>query len=103
MSSEAALDRDSRNGEPVNSTIAEALRAAAGALTNPGAAGSNRGLGGLGNRAAEVLNRSADYVGEIDLERLKEGVANQVRRNPARSLLIAGAAGLILGALLRRR
>ena len=104
MSSDAALNTDlSRRGDSPTTSIADGLRAAAGALTRPGEVGRSDGLAGLGNRAADILNRSADYVDEMDLERVKEGVVNQVRQNPGRSLLIAGAAGLILGALFRRR
>jgi ElaB/YqjD/DUF883 family membrane-anchored ribosome-binding protein len=104
MSSERAQNSDlSRVGESVNTSIAESLRTAAGALTRRNEAGSNEGLSGLGNRAAELLNRSADYVEELDLAKVKDSVVSQVRRNPGRSLLIAGAAGLFLGALFRRR
>ena len=104
MSSERAENNDlSRIGESVNTSIAESLRTAAGALTRRNEVGSNEGFAGLGNRAAELLNRSADYVEDLDLERVKERVVSQVRRNPGRSLLIAGVAGLFLGALFRRR
>jgi ElaB/YqjD/DUF883 family membrane-anchored ribosome-binding protein len=39
----------------------------------------------------------------MDPQKIKTDIQDQMRRNPGRSLLIAGAAGLILGALLRRR
>lgn len=104
MSSDGALNSDlTRRGDSVNTSIADGLRAAAGALTKPGEAGRSEGLASLGNRAAEMLNRSADYVDELDLERVKNNVVDQVRRNPGRSLMIAAAAGLILGAIFRRR
>jgi hypothetical protein len=104
MSSDAALNSGvSKRDDSVNTSIADGLRAAAGALTRPGEAGGNEGLSSLSNRAAEILNRSADYVDEFDLDRLKDTVVSEVRRNPGRSLLIAGAAGLILGAFFRRR
>ena len=57
----------------------------------------------LGQQAAGWLERSADYVSEMEPQKLKDDLALQVRRNPGRSLLIVGAAGLILGKLLRRR
>jgi hypothetical protein len=102
-SAELSLTTDLKRGDSVTSKFAGGLRAAAGALSDQADASSAQVISGLGNRAAEVLNRSADYVDEMDLGQLKEDVVNQVRRNPGRSLLIAGAAGLILGALFRRR
>ena len=57
----------------------------------------------LVHQAADWLDRSADYVRDFDPQQVKTDVENQVRRHPGRSLLIAGAAGLLLGALLRRR
>jgi len=58
---------------------------------------------GLGLRAADWLEQSADYVKQADIEQMKSDVANQIRRNPGRSLLVAGAVGLFVGALVRRR
>jgi ElaB/YqjD/DUF883 family membrane-anchored ribosome-binding protein len=53
--------------------------------------------------ASELLGQSADYVREFDYTEAKDQVQEYVKKSPGRSLLIAGAAGLILGALLRRR
>jgi len=59
---------------------------------------------GLGlQQAANWLDQSADYVKQADMRQVKADVANQIRRNPGRSLLVAGAVGLFLGALIRRR
>jgi ElaB/YqjD/DUF883 family membrane-anchored ribosome-binding protein len=63
----------------------------------------NQNVAGYGQQAAGWLNRSADYVQDFSPQHLKSDIEEQVRRNPGRSLLIAGAAGLILGAILRRR
>ncbi|MCI0441512.1 MAG: hypothetical protein L0177_20610, partial [Chloroflexi bacterium] len=63
----------------------------------------HRPLAGYGAQAAEWLERSAEYVRQLDPQQLKADLENQVRHSPGRSLLIAGAAGLLLGALLRRR
>ena len=57
---------------------------------------------GLG-QAADWLDQSADYVRQADMRQVKADVENQIRRNPGRSLLVAGAVGLFLGALIRRR
>jgi hypothetical protein len=89
----------------VKVTVADKLKQAADALhqktTRPGEQAS--AVGAYGNQAAGWLNTSADYIRDMDPQQLKTDVQNEVRRNPARSLLIAGAAGLILGALFRRR
>ncbi|HKX30963.1 MAG TPA: hypothetical protein VJ302_24950 [Blastocatellia bacterium] len=62
----------------------------------------NRELSNLGHRAADWLERSADYVRDVEPQRLKSDLENQVRRNPGKSLLIAGIAGLVIGRILRR-
>jgi ElaB/YqjD/DUF883 family membrane-anchored ribosome-binding protein len=89
----------------IKTNIADKLRSAAGSLKGQASrvAGRNENMTGYGNQAADWLNRSADYVEEFDPKQLRSDVESQVRRNPGRSLLIAGAAGLILGALLKRR
>jgi ElaB/YqjD/DUF883 family membrane-anchored ribosome-binding protein len=53
--------------------------------------------------ASELLGQSADYVREFDYTKAKDRVQEYVKKRPGRSLLIVGAAGLIIGALLRRR
>ena len=57
---------------------------------------------GLG-QAADWLDHSAEYVKQADVQQMKADVEDQIRRNPGRSLLVAGAVGLFLGALIRRR
>jgi ElaB/YqjD/DUF883 family membrane-anchored ribosome-binding protein len=88
--------------DQVKTTVADKLRTAAGRLSEESQAGRVN-LGGYGDQVAGWLNRSADYVGHFDPQRARVDLENQVKRNPARSLLIAGAAGLVLGALFRRR
>ena len=86
-------------------TVADKLKQAAETLEQKSASPTERptALAGYGNQAAGWLNSSADYIRDMDPKQLKTDVQNEVRRNPGRSLLIAGAAGLILGALFRRR
>ena len=104
-------DRDVRNtGEKrgsgftqVRSTLSEKLRTAAGRMKEKGAATGSEDLRGFGGQASDWLERSAKYVDDFDAQRFKDDMSTQVRQNPGRSLLIAGAAGLILGAILRRR
>ena len=86
-------------------TVADKLKQAAEALEQKTAGAGERptAVAGYGSQAAGWLNSSADYIRDMDPKQVKTDVQNEVRRNPGRSLLIAGAAGLILGALFRRR
>lgn len=101
-------DSPSGSGSKVNNiktTVADKLRAAASALHQRAEQTSdpNSTVANYGNQASQWLTRSADYVRDLDLDQVKTNVQKEVRQNPGRSLLIAGAAGLILGALFRRR
>lgn len=89
--------------DQVRSTLAGKLRTAAETMRQKATTTESEDVRGLGGQASDWLDRSAKYVDDFDPQRLKEDVSTQVRSNPGRSLLIAGAAGLILGALLRRR
>jgi hypothetical protein len=103
-------DRTSAESEPAalakaKNTITDKLHNAAETLRqqSQGYADKNPQLADYGKQAAVWLNRSANYIDEINPQQLKSDVANQVRHNPGRSLLIAAGVGLVLGALLRRR
>ena len=88
----------------IRTTVAGKLQAAAQTLHQKAARFDQpNDLSDFGHRAAGWLERSAQYVNEIEPQRVKSDLASQVRRNPGRSLLIAGAVGLVLGRLLRRR
>jgi hypothetical protein len=91
--------------DQIKSTVADKLHSAADALheksSQPGR--EREGLSNYGHRAAGWLDRSADYIEDLNADQLKTDIKNQVRSHPGRALLIAGAAGLILGALFRRR
>lgn len=54
-------------------------------------------------QAGAWIHSSADYISQMEPEKVKADITEQVRRNPGRSLLMAGAAGLILGAIFRRK
>ncbi|HZS04182.1 MAG TPA: DUF883 C-terminal domain-containing protein [Blastocatellia bacterium] len=90
--------------DQIKSTVADKLHAAAQTIHQK-TAGSARPseFSDFGHRAADWLERSADYVSDLEPQRLKTDLENQVRRNPGRSLLIAGAVGLVLGRVIRRR
>jgi ElaB/YqjD/DUF883 family membrane-anchored ribosome-binding protein len=88
----------------IRTTAADKLQAAAQTLHQKAdRSGQSPEITAFGHRAAGWLERSADYVNEMEPQRLKSDLENQVRRNPGRSLLIAGIVGLALGGLLRRR
>jgi ElaB/YqjD/DUF883 family membrane-anchored ribosome-binding protein len=87
----------------VKSAVADLLSEAADAIHDKSAGTSSSELSNLGDRAASWLEHSAGYVREMEPQRLKSDIEEKVRRNPGRSLIIAGAVGLVLGSLLRRR
>ena len=88
----------------IKSTVADKLQTAAETLHQKAErSGQQTEFSAFGHRAASWLERSADYINEMEPQRLKSDIENQVRRNPGRSLLIAGVVGLALGGLLRRR
>lgn len=54
-------------------------------------------------QASEWLDHSAEYLRQFDCKQADAKAREYVRQNPGRSILIAGAVGLIIGAVLRRR
>ena len=57
----------------------------------------------FGSQASAWLHNSADYVERMEPKKIKDDITEQVRRNPGKSLLVASAVGLILGAIFRRK
>jgi ElaB/YqjD/DUF883 family membrane-anchored ribosome-binding protein len=49
------------------------------------------------------LDQSAEYVRQFNFEHADAKIREYVRQSPGRSLLLAGAAGMMIGAILRRR
>ncbi len=97
-------ERGNSTFNQVKSTVADKLHSAAKTLHQTAERGDQQGdLSTFGHRAAGWLENSADYVSEIEPERVRRDLENHVRKNPGRTLLIAGAIGLVLGGLLRRR
>lgn len=62
-----------------------------------------RGAPNFGSQASALLHNSADYIERMEPKKIKADIAEQVRRNPGKSLLVASAVGLILGAIFRRK
>ncbi len=85
------------------SAVADKLHQAADSLQQKVGSDTDGGaMAKYGKKAADMLDRSADYVGDFDPNKVKTDVQKHVKENPGRSLLIAGAVGLILGALFSR-
>ena len=90
--------------ENVKNIIADKLHNVAEALGEKAAdQDAQSGIAQYGKQASEWLDQSAEYVRQFDYEQADARVREYVRQNPGRSLLIAGAVGLIIGAILRRR
>jgi hypothetical protein len=87
----------------VKFVVADLLSEAAYAIHDKSAGIGHSDISNLGDRAASWLEHSAGYVREMEPQRLKSDVEDKIRRNPGRSLLIAGIVGLVLGSVLRRR
>lgn len=88
----------------VQTIIAEELRKVAETLSDKAAQqNAPSGLAQYGKQASEWLDQSADYVSQFDYHQADAKVRDYVRQNPGESLLLAGAVGLIIGAVWRRR
>jgi ElaB/YqjD/DUF883 family membrane-anchored ribosome-binding protein len=87
----------------VKTAMADLLNQAAGVIHQKSAGSGNADISDLGDRAAHWLEHSAGYVREVEPQRLRSDIEDKVRRNPGRSLVIAGVIGLVLGSVIRRR
>ena len=65
--------------------------------------GINPEVASYGKDASAMLEQSADYIRDFDYDKAAVAVRDYVKKNPGRSLLIAGLSGLVLGAIFRRR
>ena len=90
--------------DQLKGTVADKLKNAAQTLKQKAEqAEPNSSVASYADKASGWLGNASDYVREINPTQVKSDLQRQVRNNPGRTLLIAGAAGLLLGALLRRR
>jgi hypothetical protein len=48
------------------------------------------------------MQSSAEWLRDADMDKLKQGVEQQVKEHPARTLLVALGAGYLLGKAFRR-
>jgi len=83
--------------------VADLLNEAAEVIHQKSVGSGHAEVSEMGDRAANWLEHSADYVREIEPQRLRADLEDKVRRNPGRSLMIAGIVGLVLGSVFRRR
>jgi ElaB/YqjD/DUF883 family membrane-anchored ribosome-binding protein len=90
--------------EKAKQIIADKLHTVAGAMGEKAAAqGAPSSLAQYGKQASEWLDQSAEYVRQFDYAKADARVREYVKQSPGRSLLVAGAVGLIIGAIWRRR
>jgi ElaB/YqjD/DUF883 family membrane-anchored ribosome-binding protein len=90
--------------EKVKNILADRLQDVAAAVGEKAADQDEQsGKARYEKHAAEWLDHSAERVRRFDPMQADAQVRAYVGRNPGRSLLIAGAVGLVIGAILRRR
>ena len=94
-----------RRGNPTFNTIkekvAQGLKSAAESLKTKGPQTGDKS--GFAEQTSRWLDNAGTYVEDLSTARVKSDIQHQMRTNPGRSLLIAGAVGLIVGSLFRRR
>ncbi|HEY5503879.1 MAG TPA: DUF883 C-terminal domain-containing protein [Sedimentisphaerales bacterium] len=101
---ETTAESNSTGFGNVKNSIADAIHKAADALGKKAAdQDAQSGMAQYAKQASEWLDQSAEYVRQYDYKHTDAKVREYVRQNPGRSLLIAGAVGLIIGAIWRRR
>ncbi|MHB8057998.1 MAG: hypothetical protein ACYDHC_08900 [Desulfuromonadaceae bacterium] len=90
--------------ENVKTMIADKLHKVAETLCRKAAGrDESSGMAQYVKQASELLEQSAGYVRQFDYKQTDAKVRDYVRQRPGRSLVVAGAVGLIIGAMLRRR
>ncbi|MFL5601373.1 MAG: hypothetical protein ACJ78I_13370 [Gemmatimonadaceae bacterium] len=75
--------------------------AAPGGGTSIAASGDST-IAAVTDTLASGMQSSADWIRDADFDKLKQGVEQQVKEHPARSLLVALGAGYLIGKALRR-
>lgn len=103
LTTTAAGERKGSTFDQIKRTVSDKLHSAADAIEEKVRSSDQPTITSYGHQASRWLDRSADYVRDMDPDQMKTAMQDQVRSNPGRSLLIAGAVGLFLGVLIRRR
>ena len=95
---------ESTGFENIKNIIADKIKYVAEALSEKAADQDPQcGIAQYATRASGWLDQSAEYVRQFDYEQTDAKVREYVSQSPGRSLVIAGAVGLIIGVILRRR
>lgn len=90
--------------DKLKNIIADKLHSVAEGLGENGAdQDGESGKAKYGKQASEWLDHSAEYVRKFDYKQADASIREYVKQSPGRSLFIAGAVGLIIGSILRRR
>lgn len=90
--------------DKIRDVIADTLHTTAVKLDEKAAAPDTKpSLARYTKRASDWLDNSAVKVREFDGEQTDAKIRDYVSMNPGRSLLMAGAVGLVIGIILRRR
>jgi ElaB/YqjD/DUF883 family membrane-anchored ribosome-binding protein len=87
--------------DTIKDKVADGLKSAAGSLRQKGP--QTGAMSDYAGQASGWLDNAGNYIRDMDVSQVKTDIQRQMRANPGRALLIAGAAGLIVGALFRRR
>jgi hypothetical protein len=99
-----APSEKSSSSENIKHAIAEKLDHLASEIsTKADTPGVQPTVADYGKDVSHLLERSAEYVRNFHYEELQENIQNYVAKKPGVSLLLAGTAGFLIGAILRRR
>jgi len=102
----AMRDEVESRADEMMSRAAEGLDSAAGRIDEfaerqQGQGGAKGRMGRMAHGTAETIESVARYLRDNDVEGLQQDLERQVRSNPIQTLLIAVAAGWMVGKLLR--
>ena len=97
---ERARERASAAAQRTAEKVGNQMRTFAGRIREGGPRVESK-IHDTASRLADTLDRGASYFTERQYEDTTRKITDAIRRNPARSLLIGAAAGLLLA--LRRR
>src|SRR3954468_16543743 len=96
----------------IPSMLADGLEAGAQALrqrkpvsataTGSPAIADDSSIAAVTDTLASGMQSSAEWLRDADMDKLKQGVEQQVKEHPARTLLVALGAGYLLGKAFRR-
>ena len=89
--------------ESVKNKVADKLHSAADIIEKKVEQNQENPVADYASQASAWLDDAADYVRDLEPQKVKADLQRQVRNNPGRSLIVAAGVGLVFGILLRRR